>query len=96
MNLQETILHRYKEVYGEKTFASISEHTGINVSRLFRIFNGAKMRVEEFEVFNKLVNSDKGELKGLFEKLVILMDKKEIQEFGVFIERKIKLRQIGV
>lgn len=55
MNLQKSILDQYLEITGEKSFRDIARNTGIQLTRVFRIFNGSKMRVDEYETFKKLI-----------------------------------------
>lgn len=51
MKLQEHILKRYKSLYPEHTLKEISQKTGLQITRVFRILNGSEMKVTEFEAF---------------------------------------------
>lgn len=51
MKLQDHILKRYRKNFPEHTLKEISETTGLQITRVFRIFNGSEMKVSEFEAF---------------------------------------------
>ena len=51
MNLQQNIIRRYKETYPEDKLKDISNKTSIQITRVFRILNGAEMKVLELEAF---------------------------------------------
>lgn len=49
--LQEVTVKTFLDCVGKKTFDQYSEMTGIERTRLFRIFHGAEMKLKEFEIF---------------------------------------------
>ncbi|MCB9092578.1 MAG: hypothetical protein H6621_12965 [Halobacteriovoraceae bacterium] len=49
--LQQKILSRYQATFPNHTLRQVSDRTGINVSRVFRIFNGYEMKLVEYEKF---------------------------------------------
>lgn len=49
--LQQVTLKRFTKVVGQKTYNEYSQLTGIERTRLFRLFHGAEMKVSEYEVF---------------------------------------------
>ncbi len=55
MQTQIQLLKAYRDLYGSISFRQISEQTGIQQTRVFRIFNGHEMRVKEFDIFKKLI-----------------------------------------
>jgi hypothetical protein len=57
MQTQATLLKRYKEVYPKDTFQVISKKTNIQITRVFRIFNGSEMKLKEYLSINELLQS---------------------------------------
>lgn len=51
MNLQKKVLTAFQEQYQELTFSEIARRTEIQVTRIFRIFNGHRMKIDELEKF---------------------------------------------
>ena len=49
MSLQKRILVEYKSAYPQQSLFEISQTTGIQVTRVFRLFKGASMRLKEYE-----------------------------------------------
>ena len=60
MELQKTILKQYMLLHDQPTYKLIAKDTGIQVSRVFRIFNGSVMKLSEFEIFQQKVKSKMG------------------------------------
>ena len=58
--MQDSILQTYKTTFPKDTLAMISKRTGINQTRVFRIFNGYEMKISEYETFEQVLYT-KGE-----------------------------------
>lgn len=58
-NLQEKTLAKYKSIYPNHTLKEISKVTNIQVTRVFRIFNGSEMKLKELESFQNAIKSIK-------------------------------------
>ena len=56
MRRQEVILNEFRRIFSCPTFREISKKTGIQQTRVFRLFNGTTMNVSEYEIFNSLIN----------------------------------------
>ena len=54
-NLQQAILVNYKKVFPKDTFSTISKKTNIQQTRVFRLFNGAQMKLSEYEAFSSVL-----------------------------------------
>lgn len=54
MQLQQRVLTTFKQNYPDLTYDEISKLTGIQKSRVFRIFNGSELKVSEFETFESM------------------------------------------
>ncbi len=94
MNLQDSILKSYRELFGKRTLLSISKHTGLNISRLFRIFNGAKMRLDEYEIFKRCILESRGHFFTDLEPLMIMLDDDEAKGIRKNLERKLKKKNL--
>jgi hypothetical protein len=51
MKLQNNVLNCYKEKFPNHTLKMISQRTGIQLTRVFRLFNGHEMKLSEYEAF---------------------------------------------
>ena len=55
MELQQQIIKHYFEIFGDdKTLKEISNHLGIQITRVFRILNGYEMKLTEYEKFKSV------------------------------------------
>lgn len=55
---QDTILKNFRETFPKKTLKTISEETGIQMTRVFRIMNGSEMKIGEYEAFERVLTND--------------------------------------
>ena len=94
MELQKTILNQYMLLNNKPTLKRISEDTGIQLTRIFRLLNGSTMKLKEFEVFNKKVKEKMGLTDGL-EAIALECSLKlsadAILDLEIFLKRKIAL-----
>lgn len=100
MDLQMTILNQYMLLNNKPTLKKISEDTGIQLTRIFRLFNGSTMKLSEYQVFNRRVKEKMGLTDGLeavaFE-CSMKLSPDAIRDLEVFLKRKIetwKLSQV--
>lgn len=100
MDLQMTILNQYMLLNNKPTLKKISADTGIQLTRIFRLFNGSTMKLSEYQVFNRKVKEKMGLTDGLeamaFE-CSLKLSPEAIKDLEVFLKRKIetwKLSQI--
>ena len=93
MELQMTILNQYMLLNNRPTLKSISEDTGIQLTRVFRLFNGSTMKLSEYQVFNRKVKEKMGLTDGLeavaFE-CSLKLSPEAIKDLEVFLKRKIE------
>ena len=93
MDLQKTILNQYMLLNGKPTLKKISEETGIQLTRVFRILNGSTMKLSEYQIFNRLVKEKMGLTDGLeamaFE-CSLKLSPEAILDLEVFLKRKIQ------
>ena len=93
MDLQMTILNQYMLLNNKPTLKQISQDTGIQLTRVFRLFNGSTMKLSEFQVFNCRVKEKMGLTDGLeaiaFE-CSMKLSPEAIKDLEVFLKRKIE------
>ena len=65
MSVQTIVLKQFNELYPQAKLREISEKTGIQITRVFRILNGAEMKVSELESFQKATDTSKSPLRFL-------------------------------
>jgi len=53
LSLQTKILKEYRQSYPNHTLRETACHTGIQLTRVFRLMNGSPMKLEEFEQFSE-------------------------------------------
>ena len=100
MDLQMTIMDQYMLLNLRPTLKQISEDTGIQLTRVFRLFNGSTMKLSEYQIFNKRVKEKMGLTEGLEEialECSLKLSPEAIKDLEVFLKRKIqtwKLAQI--
>ena len=95
MILQEKIIRDYLEfcIDGTPTLRKIAHDTGINTTRVFRIMQGNRMRLDEYEVFKKKIERKKGTTK-LQQIIVEIQDTfsaKDIHEIEDYLKRRLKI-----
>ena len=103
---QKEILEKYKALYGKQTLKKMSEQTGIQLTRMFRLLNGAEMKISEYEVLLKLVNektfNPQDPLTRDFEDIFAGLDADSFREFQEYLksykrtqELKKKIRSVS-
>ena len=65
MSVQSIVLKQFNEKYPNAKLREISEKTGIQITRVFRILNGAEMKVSELEKFQGATETSKSPLRFL-------------------------------
>jgi len=94
MELQKKLLKQYEQTFETPTLRKMSQDSGIQLTRLFRIFNGYQMKITEYEMIRKKVLERKG-LVGNIEELAFNCSTKlslEMnQEIESFLKRKLEL-----
>lgn len=54
---QRLLLNEYMKLNNRPSFKKISEDTGIQTTRVFRLFNGSKMKLCEYQIFKNKIES---------------------------------------
>lgn len=95
MTLQNKTIQRYRLFFPQETLREVSARTGIQITRVFRLFNGKPMRVGELEAFENAVNIKLAEnpnfarLNTLVEEASTLLTNDEIGKIADYLERKV-------
>lgn len=95
MNLQSRILREYRELHPRHTLRETSQLTGIQLTRVFRLFNGHAMKLEEYERFHRAVygGSEAGARTGGFlratEAVARLFAPRELARITAQLERQL-------
>jgi len=97
MEKQDAIIKRYQQLLPKnKTFKLIAAHTGIQVTRVFRLFNGSKMRLEEYQIFESCIKEAEGSdnsLHALIDICLTHLSLETIEAIRNDIERKLRLKR---
>lgn len=99
MSLQSKTIQRYRHFFPQDTLREVSSRTGIQITRVFRLFNGKTMKVGELEAFenavqNKIDENPAGSrLNNLLEESLGILTHDELKTLADYIERKVTSRK---
>jgi len=102
MKLQTRVLKKYRLYFPNDTLRDVSEKTNIQLTRVFRLFNGKPMKVAELEAFETAIeeklngNTHHKRFYGLFEEAQISFSNKDLEAAIEFLERRLALYQYRV
>lgn len=65
MTLQQRTLRQYMQLRNQPCLREIANETGIQQTRVFRLLNGSRMKLDEWEVFNNIVTQADADLEKL-------------------------------
>ncbi len=97
MDLQKIVLSQYMLLNEEPTLKNISMDTGINITRVFRLFNGATMKLSEYQIFQQRVREKMGltdSLETIALDCSLKLSATAIKEIEVMLKRKIEIWKI--
>lgn len=101
MSLQEKTLQRYRQLFPNDTLREVSARTGIQITRVFRLFNGKTMKVGELEAFEKAVtdkiaeNPNFSRLENILEQASMILTNDELGKIVEQISRRVSARTYG-
>jgi hypothetical protein len=101
MTLQEKTLQRYRQLFPNLPLREVSARTGIQITRVFRLFNGKIMKVGELEAFEKAINEkiaenpSFGRLTSVVEEASVVLTNEELAKVAEYIARKVSARAFG-
>lgn len=94
MDLQKKILQDYRTLYPNESLREISSKTGIQLTRVFRLFNGSSMKLAEYQTFHQLIEQvdlERPELVSLIKECEVKLSSKAINEVESLMKRKLAL-----
>lgn len=94
MFLQEKVLKQYFELMKKPTFKEMAEDTGIQVTRIFRLFNKAPMKLDEFQIFERRVKELTGmtsTLEDMAYECSISLGVEAVKDLELYLLRKLQL-----
>ncbi len=98
MNLQKQVIEQFKKLYPGCTLQSISNETGIQITRVFRIINGNEMKLSEYEAFQRAIaikeNSPNNDFFKLVEEGIHFLSSETIEEFKFGLMRKLSMKKL--
>lgn len=98
MSLQKTTLQRYRQIFPQDTLREVSARTGIQITRVFRLFSGKTMKVGELEAFqtaitNKISSSPgSARFSSLVDEAIAVLCDEELKKLNDYMERKINTK----
>lgn len=101
MTLQEKTLQRYRQLFPNQSLRETSARTGIQITRVFRLFNGKIMKVGELEAFEKVIseklaeNPGYGKLHTALENASSLMTHDEMAKIADYVARKVSAKNFS-
>lgn len=94
MNIQKIILGQYVLLNNQPTLKNISADTGIQITRVFRLFNGATMKLDEYQIFQQKVKEKMGlthTLEAIAFDCSLKLSAEAIKEIETYLCRKIEI-----
>jgi hypothetical protein len=99
MSLQKKTLQRYRQHFPQDTLKEVSARTGIQITRVFRLFNGKPMKVGELEAFESAVNlklaqnPEARRFQDMMERMGATLGEQEMRKIMLYTERKLLNRE---
>lgn len=96
MSLQKKVFERYYAAVSNLTYKQISNETGIQITRVFRILNGSKMRLDEFQAVEQAIarhtqSSDTFEFMELARSCTEILSEDALNDLKNLLYRKVAL-----
>jgi len=97
VDTQQILLKRFKRLFPTHSYKEISMLTGIQITRVFRLFNGAEMKISEYRAFENLLSFDRQSLwiKKISKMDFDILSSKDQDEIENYINRKISWIQFN-
>lgn len=98
MSLQEKTLNRYRHSFPEDSLRDISTRTGIQITRIYRLFSGKTMKVEELEIFENIIeskinkNKELSRINNIMSEAYASLTDDELSKISEYVLRKIKIK----
>ena len=99
MNLQNAILKEFNSIFPNVPLREVSSLTGIQITRVFRLYNGSEMKLKEYEAFQLAISQKmlKATSSRFFENSKRCLDElspQRLKEINSQIETALSLSQL--
>lgn len=99
MCLQTRILKEYRSLYPHITLRETAAQTNINLTRIFRLYNGSAMKLEEYERFHEAVygastKQGDGNFRRITEVISRNFNRDELIKVTEILERHVRWNQL--
>ncbi len=94
MSNAQKVLSTFKQEFGNLSYREIANLTGIQMTRVFRIFNQQEMKVSEYEKFKDLLLQKKtgiARLRELLDQHALFLRPCFVGKLEKYMEREIKI-----
>jgi hypothetical protein len=97
MKLQNRVLKKYRLYFPNDTLRDVSARTNIQLTRVFRLFNGKPMKVKELEAFEEVIeqqlstHSSYRRFQELSETAQAVFSTKDLEMMAELLERRLAL-----
>lgn len=101
MTLQEKTIQRYRQAFPHHALREVSAHTGIQITRVFRLFNGKVMKVGELEAFEKAIHLKMAEnpsfenFSNTVKEAASILTNEELKKITEYINRKVSAKSFS-
>lgn len=95
MTLQNKTIQRYRQFFPQETLRQASARTGIQITRVFRLFNGKPMKVGELEAFERVItekvaeNPNYARLQSVVDEASSILTNEELGRMADYFERRV-------
>lgn len=93
MNLQQRTLRQYMNMRNHPSLRQISAETGIQQTRVFRLLNGARMRLDEWEIFNRAISDEMTDLEKLARDCISELSLDQLNELRTQMAKKLEWKR---
>jgi glyceraldehyde-3-phosphate dehydrogenase/erythrose-4-phosphate dehydrogenase len=99
--MQKKTLDRYRQLFPDETLRETSARTGIQITRVFRLFNGKTMKVGELEVFEAQItkkleeNPSFSRLNSAIDEATTILTNDELAKLAEYVQRKVAARSFN-
>lgn len=97
METQEQLLTRFKKSYGNLRYSDIARKTGLQQTRVFRIFNGHEMKVSEYVIFKNILDVETEEFRKfneLIDESKSRLSSSQLNKISCCVQREIEISKI--
>lgn len=98
MTLQQKTIQRYRQLFPHQPLREVSASTGIQITRVFRLFNGKIMKVGELEAFERAINNKIAEnpsyssYSHMVDEAASILTSQELEKITEYISRKVSAK----